>query len=155
MKLFSSFFLSSSLILLGAGCAELKPSFDDSFSHPPEITITESGTVHHGLEGSFCFEGTCVDMISPMEIMKEENRSFEDIGTALITMNLKIIPTEISIDLFSDAMVPVCTMTSTKVTEKEYTTKLCTSNPGTYILTIGAWFAGGDESYSFPIRMKE
>lgn len=150
------FFLPfSSLVLLGAGCTQSKPSFDDSFPHPPEITITESGVVRHGLEGSFCFEGTCVDMISPVEIIKEKNRSFETIGNGSIAVNFGIVPTEVFIDIFSDAMVPVCTMTSTKVTEKEYTTSLCTSNPGTYILSVSASFIGGDESYHFPIQIKE
>lgn len=145
-------------MLLGAGCAQLKvspTSSDDSFPHPPEITITESGTVHHGLEGSFCLEGSCADKISPIEIMNEENRSFENIGNAPITVNLGIIPTEVSIDLSSDAMVPVCTMTSTKVTEKEYTTNLCTSTPGRYILSVGVWFFGGDENYNFPISIEK
>lgn len=81
----------SAIALLGAGCFSPAPTPEPAPSpaagilpnvtegHPPEVVMAVGSVIYPGVEGSYCYSGTCVDKIGPPELVNEAALEFKDI----------------------------------------------------------------------------
>ncbi len=119
---------------------------------PPAITIEETGTIHTGVEGSYCYGPMCVDKISPVDLITESQVAFQAIESSRIVIKVGAAVSDVSVGMMTDAGERLkCATRVTRVSDVEYTAELC-SDPGRYIVDAGVQFvAGGDAMYYFPI----
>lgn len=82
--------LLASIALLGAGCAPSAPTPASSApsaptvevpasepGHPPVVVMTVGDETYPGVEGSYCYEGLCVDKIGPDALVAEASLPFK------------------------------------------------------------------------------
>ena len=76
--------------LLGAGCfsapvpapapVPVPPTTTAPAGHPPVVSMTVGSETYPGLEGSYCYGGTCVDKIGPSALVMESGLAFKDVS---------------------------------------------------------------------------
>lgn len=84
--------LVSAFALLGAGCAPSAPRPVPSApsaptvevpasepGHPPVVVMTVGDETYPGVEGSYCYEGLCVDKIAPDALVMEASLPFKEV----------------------------------------------------------------------------
>lgn len=84
----------SALALFGAGCAPAAPTPAPSVpstptvevpasepGHPPVVVMTVGEETYPGVEGSYCYEGVCVDKIGPDALVTEAALPFKDVAS--------------------------------------------------------------------------
>lgn len=48
--------------------------------HPPAVVMTVGDETYPGVEGSYCYEGLCVDKIGPPQLVTEEGLEAKDVA---------------------------------------------------------------------------
>ncbi|MCK9361128.1 hypothetical protein M0Q28_02760 [Patescibacteria group bacterium] len=85
----------AAITLFGAGCAPAptptpapaptptspsgeRPSVPAG--HPPAVVMTVGEEIYPGVEGSYCYGGTCVDKVGPSELVMSEGLMFKNVN---------------------------------------------------------------------------
>lgn len=123
----------------------------------PIILTTQDNQKFTGVEGSYCYKGTCADKISPTDMIASAHLSYQSFTSGTITF--PELPNSSDVSVFDTHSFAVPNVTC-KVTVLESNPKIsviesCNVPNGNYILGISEQFSGGDLSWYFPVTIRK
>lgn len=119
------------------------------------ITLRQDGVPIPGVEGSYCYNGVCVDKVGIPKLT--QGKPFTPVFAKDITAYFSPRPREIIVDVFTpDGELKSSCKPKAQLQElNEALIDLCPELEGSrYILSITTFLSPGDMSYVFPIDVR-
>ncbi len=168
--------LLSALALLGAGCASepvprvvppTPPPAGSSVEvpaaqpgHPPVVVMTQGEVVYPGVEGSYCYSGTCADKISPTDLITSAALAYKDVNdgeSVYFSVGEEDVVFEFAANMQNASGTDLGLKIPVSFRNGQYFVKV-PNVPGKNIVLafvrFGTTETGGDVTYAFPVNVR-
>lgn len=168
--------LVSMIALLGAGCGlaptpRPTPTPTPSASpvsvpaaqagHPPVVVMNVGEEIYPGVEGSYCYDGTCADKISPPMLVTSGGLAYKpvDDGTNVyFTVGPEDVVFEFAMNVMNASGTDLGLRIPVSFRNGQYFGKIPSSVSGKNIVLafvrFGTTDTGGDVTYAFPVDVR-
>lgn len=129
--------------------------------HPPVVVMSVGEEIYPGVEGSYCYDGTCADKIHPTDLITEARLDYKDVNdseTMYFDIGREDVVFEVAVNMMNASGTDLGLRIPVSARNGRFFAKIPDSVSGKNIVLafvrFGTSETGGDVTYAFPVNVR-